>query len=345
MRLPIDGPNFRLRAYRTSDARAVAELRSDPSTAEWQSWVVPYPLEEAQQMVDRVMAFDGPTPGEWWGLVIADLATDELMGNLAVFLAEHRHSAEIGYALCVEHRGKGLATGATEALVNALFARPEINRLEGSLHPDNIASAMVLERLGFVYEGTSRQSYWVEDIVSDDSHYGLLREGWSAWNNRAAERPTVIELTEITEHNLDEVTRLATHHSQRRFVAPVYRSLAQALIKPLHEGEPVVPWYRAIVADNAIVGFVMLADVSSTEPHPYVWRLLIDRAHQRRGIASKVLELLVTDRIAKGDKKLVLSYMPGLGSPEKFYRKHGFIPTGKIDDGEIEASLDLDHPG
>jgi RimJ/RimL family protein N-acetyltransferase len=342
MRLPIDGTNFRLRSYRPSDARAVAELRSDASTAEWQSWVVPYPLEKAQQMVDSVTKLGGPTPGEWWGLAIAEPTTDAFMGNLAVHLADHGHSAEIGYALCVEHRGNGLATAATSLLVDALFERPEINRLEGSLHPGNIASAMVLERLGFVYEGTSRHSYWVEDVVSDDAHYGLLREEWSAWNDRAANRQTVVALAEITERNLDEVTRLATHHSQRRFVAPVYRSLAQALIKPLHEGEPVVPWYRAIVADDAIVGFVMLSDVSPTEPHPYVWRLLIDRAHQRRGIASKVLELLVADRIAKGDTKLVLSYTPGRGSPEAFYRKHGFIPTGKVDDGEIEASLDLD---
>ncbi len=343
MHLPIDGPKVRLRAYRSTDAAAVAELRSDPTTSQWQSWPVPYPLAKAQKTVDSVMELDGPTPDTCWGLVIADPMTDAFMGDLAVFLAEHGHSAEIGYALHVEHRGKGLATAATQVLVNALFERPEINRLEGSLHPDNSASAMVLERLGFVYEGTSRQSYWVEDVVSDDGHYGLLREEWSAWNARETKRPTVVELVEITERNLDEVTKLETHHSQRRFVAPVYRSLAQALIKPLKEGVPAVPWYRAIVADDVVVGFVMLADVSPVDPHPYLWRLLIDRAHQRRGIAGKVLELLVADRTARGDTKLVLSYMPGLGSPEAFYRKHGFIPTGKVeDDGEIEACLELE---
>lgn len=184
MRLPIDRPNFRLRTYLPSDAAAVAELRSDPTTAEWQSWPVPYPSEKAQQMIESVMELDGPTPGQWWGLVIAEPTTDAFMGNLAVFLADHGHSAEIGYALCVEHRGKGLAATATEALVNELFARPEINRLDGSLHPGNLASATVLKRLGFVYEGTSRQSYWVEDVVSDDAHYGLLREEWEAWPSR-----------------------------------------------------------------------------------------------------------------------------------------------------------------
>jgi RimJ/RimL family protein N-acetyltransferase len=342
MHLPIETPQFRLRSYRRSDAAVAAEHRSDPTTAQWQSWAVPYSVEKAQQMIDSVMALDGPTAGEWWELVVAEPATDAFMGSLAVHLASHGHSAEIGYALRVEHRGKGLATAAAQVLVDALFARPEINRLEGSLHPDNIASAMVLERLGFVYEGTSRQSFWVEDVVSDDPHYGLLREEWETWKSRVTTPPTDVSLVEINDANLGEVLKLATHHSQERFVAPVLRSLAQALVPPLEKGVRVVPWYRAIVADDVPVGFVMLAEPDSTVPHPYLWRLLIDRAHQRRGIGRKVLDLVVADRRSKNDQQLIVSYMPGLGSPEPLYRKYGFVPTGKVDDdGEIEASLDL----
>jgi RimJ/RimL family protein N-acetyltransferase len=320
MHLPIEMPTFRLRPYRPSDVTAVAEHRSDPTTAQWQSWAAPYSVERAQQLIDSVMALDGPTRGEWWELVIADPTTDALMGNLAVHLAEHGHSAEIGYALCVEQRGKGLATAAAQVLVDALFARPEINRVEGSLHPDNFASAMVLERLGFVYEGTSRQSFWVDGVVSDDPHYGLLREEWEAWRSRLTTPPADVSLVEITEANLSEVTKLATHHSQERFVAPVSRSLAQALVPPLEKGVLVVPWYRAIVADDGIVGFVMLAEPDATVPHPYLWRLLIDRSHQRRGIGRKVLDLIVADRRAQNDKRLIVSYLPGLGSPEPLYR-------------------------
>jgi RimJ/RimL family protein N-acetyltransferase len=342
MQLPIETSEFRLRSYRPSEAAVVAEHRSDPSTAMWQSWAVPYSVEKAQRMIDSVIALDGPTPGEWWELVVAEPTTDAFMGSLAVHVAEHGHSAEIGYALRVEHRGKGLATAAAQVLVDALFARPEINRLEGSLHPDNIASAMVLERLGFVYEGTSRQSFWVDDVVSDDPHYGLLREEWEAWRSRVTTPPVNVSLVEITDANLSEVTKLATHHSQERFVAPVSRSLAQALVPPLEKGALVVPWYRAVVADETIVGFVMLAEPDATMPHPYLWRLLIDRMHQRRGIGRKVLDLIVADRRSKADRKLIVSYMPGLGSPEPLYRKYGFVPTGKVDDDrEIEASLDL----
>jgi diamine N-acetyltransferase len=36
-----------------------------------------------------------------------------------------------------------------------------------------------------------------------------------------------------------------------------------------------------------------------------------------------------------------LSYVPGPGSPEPFYRSLGFQPKGKVDDGEIILELKL----
>jgi GNAT superfamily N-acetyltransferase len=141
---------------------------------------------------------------------------------------------------------------------------------------------------------------------------------------------------------VNDVMKLATHHSQERFVSPVARSFGHAIVRPIHNGEPVMPWYRAIEADGVLAGFVMLADVGPADVDPYLWRLLVDRTQQRRGIGRKVLDLIVADRRSKGDTRLIVSYMPGLGSPEPLYRKYGFIPTGKVDDeGEMEASLDL----
>ena len=340
MLLPVETATFRLRAYRPSDAAALAEQRSDPTTAEWQDFALPYPLEKAQEIVDS--PFDGPTPGEWWGLAIADPATDEYMGSLAIHLAGHSHTAEVGYSLSPAHRGKGIATAATRLLVDSLFERPDIIRVEASLHPDNIASAMVLERLGFVYEGTSKNAFWVGDVMSDDPHYAVFRDQWQAWHSRPTAPPTDVQLTEISRPKLSAVMKLTTHRSQERFVSPVTRSLSEALIPPIEGGVVVTPWYRAVEADGDIVGFVMLAEPDATILHPYLWRLLIDRAHQRRSIGRRVLDLIVADRRAEGDKHMLVSYMPGLGSPEPLYRTYGFVPTGKVDeDGDIEALLKL----
>jgi len=43
----------------------------------------------------------------------------------------------------------------------------------------------------------------------------------------------------------------------------------------------------------------------------------------------------------RGGSELYTSWVEGEGSPEPFYRKLGFAPTGEIDDGEIVARLIL----
>jgi diamine N-acetyltransferase len=86
---------------------------------------------------------------------------------------------------------------------------------------------------------------------------------------------------------------------------------------------------------------VMVAEQTSTFPHPMLWRLLIDRTHQRRGIGWKTLDLLATHFRARGCKQLLVSWVPGRGSPEPMYLRYGFIPTGEVDGDELVASLTL----
>jgi|GEM_PF-6096511 len=86
------------------------------------------------------------------------------------------------------------------------------------------------------------------------------------------------------------------------------------------------------------------AEALTTEAHrePYLWRLLIDRMHQRRGIGRQVLDLLVEECRAWGDQSLMVSWADGPGSPRPFYEAYGFVPTGDIVDEEIEARLLID---
>jgi diamine N-acetyltransferase len=205
------------------------------------------------------------------------------------------------------------------------------------LHPDNTASAMVLERCGLLFEGHTRSSFWLEDEVSDDWIYGMTRPDWEAWVNRPTSAPESVELIEISEANERQVSKLHTHKTQERFVSPMAASFTDALFPEIVDGAPVVPWMRAVVADGEIVGFAMLA--LSTEHHaePYLWRLLIDRIHQRRGIGRRVLELLESEAVAMGDRTLLTSWEEGKGSPRGFYVKNGFAPTGQIVEGETEA--------
>src|SRR5688572_19801931 len=153
--------------------------------------------------------------------------------------------------------------------------------------------------------------------------------------------PGDVALVEVTVENERVVARLKTHKSQENFVAPMEWSFADALFPEVVDGAPVVPWMRAVTADDEIVGFVMLALRTEHHPEPYLWRLLIDRRHQRRGIGGRVLDLIGDVCRKMGDQTLITSWTEGKGSPRPFYLAHGFVPTGREIDGETEARKQL----
>jgi RimJ/RimL family protein N-acetyltransferase len=338
---PIHTERLLLRPPRASDAVHLAARRSDPEVARYQNWIAPYPLDRAEAMIAELMQLDGPTNDEWWMLTVADPSDVEVFGDLVVHLTEQGRTAEIGYTLAREAWGKGYAVEAATALVDHLFETIGVTRVAATLHPDNPASAMVLERLGLLFEGHTRSSFWVGDDNSDDWLYGMTRADWEAWRDRPRHRPESVELIEITREHLRDVLALATHRSQQRFVAPVATSLAEALVPPTSHGETVVPWYRAVRADGDVVGFVMVALSPAGIRPPYLWRLLVDRSHQRRGIGGSVIDLVADQCRTWGAEELLVSWVPGKGSPEPVYLARGFVPTGNIDDGEIEAGLAL----
>ncbi len=210
------------------------------------------------------------------------------------------------------------------------------------LHPDNAASAMVLERVGMLFEGHTVMSYWDPvDGPSDDWIYGMTRPDRDRWEARVTSSPEVVTLEEITAGNLDEVYRLRTHKSQEAFVAPVPRSIAQGAFPGDLDGHPIESWSRVIMADGEPAGFVMMADRTEHHPRPFLWRLLIDREHQRRGIGIRALDLVVEYARANGASDLDVSWHQGKGSPEAFYLAYGFEPTGRVLEDEIEGRLRL----
>lgn len=338
---PIGTERLTIRAMDPNDAVALQRRRNTPEVAVFQDWAVPSTLEDARDVVASMSAMDGPEDDEWWMATVAESASGDVVGDLAVRLTWQGRTAEIGYSFDPEHWGRGYAAESVCALVDWLFEAVGVTRVEAHLHPENRASAMVLERNGFLWEGETRLSHWVGDEVSNDWIYGLVRSDWVTWNERPTSPPVEVSLASVDSTNERDVYRLKTHKTQEEFVAPMDHSFADALFPEVVDGTPLVPWMRAVVADGEYAGFVMLA--LSTEHHsePYLWRLLIDRMHQRRGIGRRVLDLVAEHCRKSGDTTLVTSWEEGKGSPAPFYLSHGFVPTGRIVDGETEARKSL----
>jgi len=339
LRLPIVTPRLRIRMMRTRDAAVLAGYRGLDHIARYQDWSMPYTLADAERALRAQDDLDGPVTGEWVQLAIEHGGV--VVGDLGIGLVAGGHIGSLGFTLAPEHHGKGYASESAGALIDALFATGDVHRVIARLDPDNHASMRLLEQLGFVHEGTARMAELIRGEWLDDMRLGLLRDEREAW----LARPTScdeVRLVEVTAENLNAVSALRTHIFQRRFVAPMERNLAQALVPEIvKDGVAAVPWFRAVEADGEIVGFVMYADVSPVEPYPFLWRFMIDRTHQRRGVGVKAIAALVDHVRSQGHRVLGTSWVDAPGGPRPFYERLGFVPTGEVDDGEIVARLDL----
>jgi hypothetical protein len=74
---------------------------------------------------------------------------------------DESNEVEIGYALVLEYRRRGLATEAARGLVGRAFSHPEVAAVKAETGPDGHASIRVLEKLGMRFAGaTDRVLRW-----------------------------------------------------------------------------------------------------------------------------------------------------------------------------------------
>lgn len=99
-----------------------------------------------------------------------------------------------------------------------------------------------------------------------------------------------VTLQPITEDNVGAVSELKVRPDQEQFVAPNPWSMAQAL------AEYEIAWPRAILADDHVVGFLMLEiDPNEDGRNFWLWRLMVDANHQGKGFGRAALSLAVDE--------------------------------------------------
>jgi len=150
-----------------------------------------------------------------------------------------------------------------------------------------------------------------------------------------------IHFMRITATTMNQICHLSDTLSplHRQMVAPNVRSIAEAHFSPS-------AWMRAIYADDVPIGFIMTHTGSDYEdgidcPGVFLWHFMIATPFQGKGYGRKALEKLIEHLKAMGIPLLYTSCGQGEGSPEGFYRKLGFTPTGDTYGDEIELVLQL----
>ncbi len=152
-------------------------------------------------------------------------------------------------------------------------------------------------------------------------------------------RAVAFSVRPVDAANLAAVMKLEVAAGQRRFVATVPVSLAQVAYEPA--GRAV-----AMFDGDEAVGMMLLYDARLDKDEPdeqlYVWRLLVDARHQRRGYGRLAMQWVVDEARRLGLKSVGLSHVDLPGGPQAFYASLGFSYTGEVDDGELKMVLMLD---
>jgi [ribosomal protein S5]-alanine N-acetyltransferase len=171
--------SLRLRPFADSDADDLFALHSNAHVLRyWDS-----PPWDDRARADRFLAVSRQIAEEGSGarLAIEGVSDAVFLGwsGLTRWNPDFR-SASLGYCLNDAAWGRGYATEAAGALLQWGFDTLDLNRVQAEADTRNAASARVLEKLGFVREGTLREDCVVNGVVSDSWVYGLLGREWRA---------------------------------------------------------------------------------------------------------------------------------------------------------------------
>ena len=147
--VPPPTARIRFRPMTEKDLDAMADLLGDPAVMAY--YPAPKTRQEAQAWIDwnqRNYAEHG------YGMWVIETHDGEFLGDCGLTWQEvnGRRELEVGYHVRADRQGQGLATEA--ALACRDYARSQIgaDHLVALIHPDNLASRRVAEKLGLQFE-------------------------------------------------------------------------------------------------------------------------------------------------------------------------------------------------
>lgn len=173
----LQSARLRLRPFEEADAEALFSLHTSAKVLAY--WDAP-PWREpgrAERFIASCRQMEQTGTGA--RLAVDRLSDGTFIGWCALNSWNPEYaSTSLGYCFDDAAWGHGYATEAAGALLTWAFDTLELNRVQAETDTRNLASARVLEKLGFSREGTLRENCVVEGEVSDSWVYGLIKKEW-----------------------------------------------------------------------------------------------------------------------------------------------------------------------
>ncbi len=175
--LPVlKGQGFILRHFESNDAASLQHHLNDERVARKVSHIpFPYTIDHARDWISRTESSVCLNSNR------IDFVIDiggEAVGSVA-FINIEGHKAQLSYWLSPDYWGKGIVSEAVKLLLSFGFVMLPLERAYGYVYSENTASARVLQKCGFRFEGTHNREWRkvIDEEVKffDSNFYAVLR--------------------------------------------------------------------------------------------------------------------------------------------------------------------------
>lgn len=132
----------------------------------------PYTKNDAIDFIQAMLNSNKDTT-----FAFAIISGEKVVGSIGVFRQDniHKLTAEMGYYIAEPFWGKGLGTNAVKQVSNYIFNNTDIIRIFAEPFAYNTASCKILEKSGFVFEGTLRSNAIKNGQIVDMKMYSLIK--------------------------------------------------------------------------------------------------------------------------------------------------------------------------
>lgn len=161
----------KIRPWRMEDADDLAKALNNKKILDNLRDGLPYPYtsEDVKNFISAMLGADKHATYAF--------AIDRAIGSIGVFRKDNIHfrTAEMGYYVAEEYWGQGIGTSAVKQICKYIFENTDIIRIFAEPLSHNIGSCRVLEKSGFLYEGTLRKNAVKNGAVLDMKLYSMVK--------------------------------------------------------------------------------------------------------------------------------------------------------------------------
>jgi len=177
--MKIQTPRLILTKVVAEDADAVHALHLLPETDQYNTLGIPENKAQTEKLVAEWIAANQESSPQKYTLRITD-HNNLFVGLIGIKMGKPTYRiAEIWYKLHSSHWNKGYATEALNGVLEFCFNELELHRIEAGCAVENIASAKVLEKAGFLREGRHRKILPIRGQWHDNFSYAILEEDFA----------------------------------------------------------------------------------------------------------------------------------------------------------------------